>query len=234
MDMQLHIKNLQIGYRKKVIGETFSATVSESRGQLILLVGRNGSGKSTLLRTLAGLQSELSGEITLNGEALAKMDTRKRATLLSFVQTRPPAYTDLTVGEVVALGAYPIQLQSDSEEVRSSLNKLGVSSLAHQRLDSISDGERQKAMIARALVQDTPIILMDEPTAFLDYPSRIDWWRHVAEMRETGKLLIVSTHDLAMVKDVTVDRFWLLNRKGGFFKELNDYDEVLQQLISNS
>lgn len=233
MDMQLHIKNLQIGYRKKTIGETFSATVSESSGQLILLVGRNGSGKSTLLRTLAGLQSELSGEITLNGEVLAKMDTRKRATLLSFVQTRPPAYTDLTVGEVVALGAYPIQLQSDSEEVRSSLNKLGVSSLAHQRLDSISDGERQKAMIARALVQDTPIILMDEPTAFLDYPSRIEWWRHVAEMRATGKLLIVSTHDLAMVKDVTVDRFWLLNREGNFFTELNNYEEVLRQLSSD-
>lgn len=234
MSVHITIANLRIGYRNKAIGTAFSAEVSPSGGALILLVGRNGSGKSTLLRTLAGLQSPLEGEVMIEGLALHSMNIRKRATLLSFVQTTPPHYTDLTVGEVVALGAYPLPLNANDAVVLAELDRLGIVTLTDRRLDGISDGERQKAMIARALVQDTPVILMDEPTAFLDYPSRIDWWKHVDQMRESGKTLIVSTHDLAMVQNVPVDRFWLLNRENDFFTELDDYDEVLRQLSFNS
>jgi iron complex transport system ATP-binding protein len=234
MSVRIDIANLQIGYRNKAIGSPFSASIDSKGGTLILLVGRNGSGKSTLLRTLSGLQSPLAGDISVDGQLLRETGIRRRATLMSMVQTTPPHYTDLTVGEVVALGAYPLPLRADDDAVIEELQRLGIEELIHRRLDSISDGERQKAMIARALIQDTPIIFMDEPTAFLDFPSRIDWWKHVAQMRASGKTLIVSTHDLAMVKDVDVDRFWLLNRDADFFTALDEYDEVLRQLGSNA
>lgn len=241
MDRQpvISARNLTIGYGSKAVVSDINLDLYPA--ELTMLAGANGRGKSTLLRTLAGVQPPLSGAITLSGESLASMSPRKLSQTISLVYTDRTLAGALTVEEVVALGRQPYtgffgRLDSaDRRIVADAMEAVGITPLAARYLATLSDGERQKAMIARALAQDGSIIILDEPTAFLDVASRLetmDLLSHLAHDR--GKAILLSTHDLTEAID-TADRAWLITPErrltGGTIDRLladNSFDTLFQ------
>ena len=202
----LEVQTLHIGYKKALIDQI---DLEAKAGEIVAVIGRNGTGKSTFLKTMGGLIPAVSGKITWNTHDILRINAKQRAQFISIVQTSAPEWTGLTVQEVIALGAYPEKIDPAHVKVVSLLSTFRLEKVSKQRVDEISDGEQQKTMIARALMQDTPIILMDEPTAFLDYPSPKEWWELVSDLRSKNKLIIVATHDIAMLREKGADRIWL-------------------------
>jgi iron complex transport system ATP-binding protein len=205
----VELKSLVIGYAKKALSEPLNAEVE--RGQLIIVAGRNGSGKSTLLRTLCGLQPKIDGDVLLNGQSISALSNRERSKQVALVLSQAPLTTSLKVAEVIALGAWPAMVGESDDRIVQLLDRFGLRHRANYPLDQISDGERQKAMIARALMQNTPILVMDEPTAFLDLPSSMQWWKDINILLGEGLTVIVSTHDLHYARRYgNIDRFWVM------------------------
>ena len=201
---RIEINHLTIGYRHREVASNLSACLKG--GSLTCLIGRNGLGKTTLLRTLAGFQPALSGEINLViGEQSHRLDVLSRAHLSRFVSvvlTEKIDVTHITVNEMVGMGRMPytgfwgLQSEADGLVVSEALRAVGISSLQRD-VSTLSDGERQKVMIAKAQAQQTPVVLLDEPTAFLDYPSKVNMMKLLAEMAHVqGKIVLLSTHDL--------------------------------------
>ena len=189
-------------------------------GELVCLLGPNGAGKSTLLRTLAGLQPPLSGRLDLGGMPLAGLSAPERARQLSVVLTDRVDAGNLTVQELVSLGRYPhtgwLGSLSDHDEaqVQAALAATDTTHFARRPVAELSDGERQKVLLARALAQDTPIVLLDEPTAHLDLPNRVTLMRLLHRLaRQTGKAILLSTHELDLALQAA-DRVWLLPAAG--------------------
>jgi ABC-type cobalamin/Fe3+-siderophores transport system ATPase subunit len=166
-----------------------AADLSIRGGGFHLLVGRNGAGKSSLLRAMAGLQALQGGAIVLNGSDVHAMSSAARAQSLAFVASTPPRTSQLRVGEVLSLAA------SKADRVMEVLAQYGELAWAQQRMDALSDGQAQRVMFARAVLQGTPWIFMDEPTAFLDVPSRRAFWTHAVQVAEQGTTLVLATHD---------------------------------------
>ena len=215
----MHLQHLSIGYPKKVIAQQISAQLSEA--SLTALVGVNGAGKSTLLRTLTGEQKALEGTLTLYGKTLETYSRSDRARLIAVVLTQKVEAPQMLVEEVVALGRLPYtnlmgSLKStDLEVINHALHVTGITHLRQRRIGSLSDGERQRVMLAKALAQQTPFILMDEPTAFLDYPSRTETFMLLRKLAyEERKSILISTHDLDLALQCC-DHIWLLD-KGQF------------------
>ncbi len=178
---------------------------SLSTGELAAVTGPNGIGKSTLLRTLAGIQPALSGDIFLHKTRLEQYTSSGLASKLSLVLTEQPPSRNLTVGEVVALGRHPYTnwmgtlTSSDSEKIKESLQLVNIHSLQHKKCFELSDGQLQKVMIARALAQDTPLIILDEPTTHLDIYHKayiLKLLKHIAH--ETGKTILFSSHEIEL------------------------------------
>ena len=220
--MELVLKNLVIGYNTRAGQRRVTAPLSVKlpEGRLICLVGRNGVGKSTLLRSLSGLQPPLSGDVLLGGSSIASYSHKALARLVSVVTTRDVPVPSMTSWEVVALGRSPYtqfwgQLSpADKEIVDRSIDITGISPLASRRVGSLSDGERQKVMIAKAIAQETPVILLDEPTAFLDYPSKVSTLSLLSRLaREMGCTILVSTHDVEHALRLS-DEVLLLQKEG--------------------
>ncbi len=220
--MELVLKDLVIGYNTRAGQRRVTAPLSVKlpEGRLICLVGRNGVGKSTLLRSLSGLQPPLSGDVLLGGSSIASYSHKALARLVSVVTTRDVPVPSMTSWEVVALGRSPYtqfwgQLSSaDKEIVDRSIDITGISPLASRRVGSLSDGERQKVMIAKAIAQETPVILLDEPTAFLDYPSKVSTLSLLSRLaREMGRTILVSTHDVEHALRLS-DEVLLLQKEG--------------------
>jgi len=189
-------------------------------GELVCLLGPNGAGKSTLLRTLAGLQPPLSGRLDLGPTALASLSTAERARQLSIVLTDRVEAGNLTVLELVRLGRHPHTgwlgglSAHDEAQVQAALAATGTTAFAARPVGELSDGERQKVLLARALAQDTPIVLLDEPTAHLDLPNRVTLMRLLHRLaRQTGKAILLSTHELDLALQAA-DRVWLLPADG--------------------
>lgn len=213
--LQLH--QLTIGHGRTALTTPLTATLAV--GALTALVGRNGCGKSTLLRTMAGLHAPLGGEVRVNQQRVADLSAQQRARHFALVladRAQPPL---LTVGEVVALGRRPYTswlggLQpTDHAAVEEAMQQCGVLSLAHRSLSTLSDGERQRVMIARALAQVTPMIFLDEPTAFLDFPAKVETLILLHRIaRSQQKLILLSTHDLELTFQLA-DRLWVLHEK---------------------
>lgn len=191
-------------------------TVSLPEGRLTCLIGYNGAGKSTLLRTLAGFQPKLGGNIYIGGREISDYAGRELSRTVSVVLTSKPDVMNMTVREIVALGRTPYTGywgtlgDEDRRIVDDSMRQVGIDRLAERMSGTLSDGERQKMMIAKALAQQTPLIILDEPTAFLDYPSKVETMLLLVRLcRETGKTIFMSTHDLELALQ-TADMLWLM------------------------
>lgn len=207
-------RDLTIGYGDRAIAT--GITVDLYAGELTMLAGANGRGKSTLLRTLAGVQPPLDGTVTVGGRNLASLSPRMLSKTVSLVYTDRTLAGALTVSEVVALGRQPYtgffgRLGADDRRiVADAMEAVGITPLAGRYLATLSDGERQKAMIARALAQDGEIIILDEPTAFLDAASRLETMALLGDLaRGRSKAVLLSTHDIAEAVD-SADRAWLI------------------------
>jgi len=219
----LHTEQLVIGYhagKKQAKAIAGPLDLHLYAGELICLLGPNGCGKSTLLRTIAGLQLPLAGAIDLEGESLLKMKPTQLARKLSLVLTDNVRSGNLDVQAVVALGRYPysgwlgILTDEDKQVTENALLVTHTATFATRKIDSLSDGECQKVMLARAIAQDTPLIILDEPTAHLDLPSRIQLMRLLHQLaRETNKAILISTHELDLALQVA-DQIWLMDSDG--------------------
>jgi iron complex transport system ATP-binding protein len=202
----LSTNNLSIGYKEKhkpanvLIG---NINFSIFPGDFVCLVGPNGCGKSTLLRTLTGIQKPISGEVLINGKEISVLDRQELSKEISIVLTESFGMVNASVNSIVSLGRYPhnnwlgILRDEDLKIIKNVLQVTGLSSYINKNILELSDGIRQKVMIARALVQDTPLILLDEPTAFLDAPSKLEIIHMLRSLaKQFNKSIILSSHDL--------------------------------------
>ncbi len=214
---------LTTGYRRggkeKRVGKDINAALYS--GELTALLGRNGAGKSTLMRTLAGFQPPLEGRVEIGGRALTDFKGRELARTVSVVLTEKPTLENMDAEALVGLGRAPYtgfwggMGPDDREAVDRAIRLVGIEDLRKREVQSLSDGERQKVMIAKALAQDTPVIFLDEPTAFLDYPSKVELMKLLGELAKSeDKTVFVSTHDLEIALRLS-DRFWILDKEKG-------------------
>lgn len=194
---------LTVGYRGHRVVEDIS--LSLPCGRLVCLLGPNGAGKSTLLRTLCGFQPPIAGTVTISGNDITTMSAAEVARLVSVVLTNRPLTPSLTAAEMVGMGRAPYtgfwgRLSDDDRRlVSEAMQTVGIAPLATRRMGQLSDGELQKVMIAKALAQHTPVIVLDEPTAFLDYPSKVAVMKTLARLaHDEGKTILMSTHDLEL------------------------------------
>lgn len=199
----IELHGVTLGYGERVL--MANASVGFGWGELTALIGRNGTGKSTLLRTIAALAKPQRGVITIAGRDVASLTMKEVAGQIAFVSTDDVRVQNLHVWDVVSLGRAPYTnwvgrlTAEDRAKVEESLRLVGMEQFAEASMDSLSDGERQRVMIARALAQDTPIILLDEPTAFLDLPNKYEICLLLRRLaHKEGKCILFSTHDLSI------------------------------------
>lgn len=202
--MQITLSHLSVGYK---IGHAVVSDINLTlqSGKLASLIGANGVGKSTLLKTLTGFLPKLEGSLLLDGKDISEFSQRALARQISIVLTQKPDVQNLTVEEIVGLGRSPYTgffgklHANDQQIVDESITAVGIEKLKNRMIQTLSDGERQKVMIAKALAQQTPIIFLDEPTAFLDFSSKVETFQLLQRMaHEMGKLVLLSTHDLEL------------------------------------
>lgn len=202
--MKITLEQLSVGYKG------FSPVVTDinveiKSGELTCLIGSNGIGKSTLLKTLTGFLPKLGGRLLIDGRDIDLLSQRERAKYISIVLTYKADVQNLSVAEMVGMGRMPYTgfwgklNANDREIVAEAINMVGINHLKDRMVQTLSDGERQKVMIAKALAQQTPIILLDEPTSFLDFPSKVEMLQLLHRLaKETDKVVFLSTHDLEL------------------------------------
>ncbi len=217
MSTLLATRELSVGFARMPLLE--GVNIALNAGELVALIGVNGGGKSTLLRTLSGVQAPLSGVVEINGGPLNDLSAWLRAKQMALVLTERPQAGLLDVRTLIAFGRQPWtghfgRLTSrDEAAIDKAMDLAGVSAFAARSLHQLSDGEAQRVMIARALAQDTPLLLLDEPTAFLDLVNRVRVFRLLRDLaHKEGKGLLLSTHDLQSALDLC-DRVLLINGK---------------------
>jgi len=219
----LTTKNLSIGYSKKGKTDIIQSglDLQLSAGELVCLIGPNGSGKSTLLRTLTGLQKPLTGTTFIDGKDITRIKQNEKALMLALVLTERVDIENTTVYNLVSLGRHPhsdwwgnITPEEDTV-IREAIEMVHMDHKMHQNINELSDGERQRAMIAKALAQDTPIIMLDEPTAHLDLPNRVEIMLLLHKLaHKTQKAILLSTHELDLALQAA-DRIWLISSDFG-------------------
>ncbi len=217
----LSARSLAIGWRGK--GALAQGIELELRsGELAVLVGPNGSGKSTLLRTLVGTQAPLSGDASILGQAVGRLSVEERARRAATVFTDRFDSGYFSVFDIVAFGRYPYTdargalSDRDVAAVEAAIASAGLAELAGRPFSELSDGERQKALVARAVAQDCPLLVLDEPTAFLDASARVEVFHLVRRLaREAGKAVVLSTHDIDHALRYA-DRLWLMDGEHRF------------------
>ena len=219
----IRLRDLSIGYpdkhNTKRVAEHLNASIHS--GELTCLLGTNGVGKSTLLRTLSAFQPPLGGTIDLLDRPLSTYDDRQLATVIGVVLTEKSDIRNMTVEELVGLGRSPYTgfwgtlKEGDRRIVHEAIARVRIESLTQRMVHTLSDGERQKVMIAKALAQETPIIFLDEPTAFLDFPSKVEVMQLLHNLTHTlQKTVFMSTHDLELALQIA-DKIWLMDRTNG-------------------
>lgn len=191
-------------------------------GELTCLLGANGIGKSTLMRTLCGFQPKLAGKIFILGKEISDFSEKELARTLSVVLTEKTTVRNMTAYDLIGIGRSPYTGfwgtldDTDKKVVDKAVELVKIEELSHRTVDTLSDGERQKVMIAKALAQQTEIILLDEPTAFLDFQSKVEIMQLLHRLtREAGKTIFMSTHDLELALQVA-DKIWLAGPSGHF------------------
>lgn len=217
----LYAENLTPGYTRQSGPESMQKGLNLKvlPGRLTAVIGPNGSGKSTLLRTLCGIQEPLAGRVFFDNKPVSAYSLSERSTLLAMVLTDRITDSFLTVEELVGFGRYPHlnwlsrMGKADLEVIEKAISSCGLQLIRKSTLERISDGERQRAMIARAIAQDTPVIILDEPTAHLDLKSRVDILSLLKNLaHQTEKAVVVATHELELALNLA-DQIWLLPDK---------------------
>ena len=215
--------HLSIGYSKKGKTDVIQSELNLQlrAGELVCLIGPNGSGKSTLLRTLTGLQKPLSGKTSIDGKEISKLKQLEKALLIALVLTERVDIENATVYNLVSLGRHPHSnwwgniTEKEDLIIREAIEMVHLEHKIHQNINELSDGERQRAMIAKALAQNTPIIMLDEPTAHLDLPNRVEIMLLLHKLaHKTDKAILLSTHELDIALQAA-DRIWLISSEKG-------------------
>ena len=215
------LKDLSIGYtqkgNEKVVAQGLNAAINS--GELTCLLGCNGIGKSTLLRTLSAFQPALGGELRITNyelRSLTSFTDKELSRLIGIVLTEKPDVRNMTTEDLVGMGRSPYTgfwgtLTADDRQIAAeAIGMVGIESLRGRMIHTLSDGERQKVMIAKTLAQQTPIIYLDEPTAFLDYPSKVEMMQLLRRLaHEQQKTIFLSTHDVELALQLA-DRLWLM------------------------
>ena len=213
--MQLQLNHLTTGYGNRIVTPDINATLVP--GELTSLLGPNGVGKSTLLRTLSAFLPPLQGEIVLQGKSLNSLSASQLSRLVGVVLTERPDVQNMTVRDMVGMGRSPYTgfwgrlTMEDEQYVTEAMKLAGITVLEKRMFSTLSDGERQKVMIAKVLAQQTPVILLDEPTAFLDFPSKVETLRLLRRLaHEMQKIIFLSTHDVELALQLS-DRLWIMH-----------------------
>ncbi|SDX09787.1 ABC transporter ATP-binding protein [Aequorivita viscosa] len=221
----IEVRNLAVGYSAKNGNSTVADEINFvlAEGELVSLVGANGIGKSTLLRTLTGMQKPISGSISINGKPLNSYSAFQLATLLSVVLTEPPATKNLSVRELISLGRQPYTnwigslSENDKKAIQFALEATETTALAERKCYELSDGQMQRVSIARALAQDTPIIVLDEPTTHLDLYHRAYVLKLLKNLAsETNKTILFSTHEIDLAIQLA-DSMIVMSKNQTFF-----------------
>ena len=224
-NINIELKQLSVGYEQpgeKPLEVLTGVNFNAAPGEMVALIGSNGIGKSTLLRTVAGFQSWYAGDIQIGGSRLKTLRPKEIARIMSFVSTENIRIPNLSVFDLVAFGRFPytnwigMLTEEDSFIVKEAIKKVGLQHFENRSVMQISDGERQRAMIARALAQDTPVIILDEPTAYLDVSNKYEIF-HLLQLlaSEKKKTVILSTHDLNIALR-EVDKLWIVTENGNY------------------
>ncbi len=221
----LTAENLSIGYRENSTEMILASAMNFSLnpGELVCLIGPNGAGKSTLIRTLAGLQLSLSGSISLLGKPLGAYASRQIAQLISLVLTTPVQVINMTAFDIVALGRHPFTnwlghiTNQDKRIIEQALRAVGAVQFADREITHLSDGERQKIMVARALAQQPRVLILDEPTAFLDFPNRVEILAMLHRLaNQSDQAILLSTHDLNLAISIA-DKMMIMDDLGNLY-----------------
>lgn len=231
----IKIENLSTGFRSKretnkLLHKNLNLQINSS--ELICILGPNGAGKSTLLKTLLGFELPLEGKVVFNNTNLDQVSVREMAKLVSVVLTDKIDDLYLTAREIIATGRYPYGSftgklsEDDLTKIESAEGKVGIGQLSNHKFTTLSDGEKQKVMIARAIVQATPFIFLDEPVAFIDAPSKIGIMQLLHQLvHEMGKGILMATHDIDSALNYA-DKIWLLGIDGSW--ETGTPDDLLE------
>lgn len=221
--MVLTTHNLAIGYDRKTIQSDLNLSAEPS--QMIALLGTNGTGKSTLLRTIASLQPSLAGDVMFDGRQINTLPSSERAKSVSVVLTDTITSQHMTVYDLISMGRIPYTTwtnrisHTDDKVIKDSCRQVNLLHKLHNPVNELSDGERQRASIARALAQDTPLILLDEPTSHLDLPNRIEVMLLLKRLAEqNGKTIIISTHEINLALQ-TAHHIWFLTPCHGILSD---------------
>lgn len=238
-DLILEIKNLSVGY-SSAICKGINANVN--RGELVGLIGKNGSGKSTLIKTILGIEKQLSGQILINNEDINFWSVQKRAKNISVVFSRLSQAPAITVYELIALGRLAhgkgiskLKL-SERELIESSLQLIGINHLRNKLANQLSDGQLQMVMVARAMVQDTQLVVMDEPTSHLDIENQFKIFELIDKLsKKTGKVFIIASHQIDMLLQSSTQIWWIDD--GNFhagYPEQIAYEQMIYDKLSQS
>lgn len=218
-EITIALEQLTTGYiargNQRVISKNLNAGLH--KGELTCLLGVNGAGKSTLLRTLSAFIPSISGKICLLNKDLNEYNPKELSKLIGVVLTGRMEQSGLSVYDMVSMGRSPYTGfwgtlgEEDKQIVSQAIQQIKITHLQERTMDTLSDGERQKVMIAKALAQETPVIFLDEPTAFLDFPSKVEMMQMLQGLaHDMGKTVFLSTHDLELALQIA-DKLWLLD-----------------------
>lgn len=231
----LEISNVCIGYQGNSLCKNIKTSVSQ--GQLVLFLGANGKGKSTLIRSIAGLQSPISGAIKIQGKDLSSYSLKDLAKQVSFLPSSNEMVDGITVIELLSFSRIPFKtwFQNTNDEDMDVITKVAEQTGIIENLDksynTLSDGQKQKVNIARCLVQETPLILLDEPTAHLDIVNKIKIFELIKELTKSGKTFICVTHDIRDASSYA-DQFWMIDNDSVFRTSENSMSTTSEDLIA--
>ncbi len=214
----IELEKVKIGFGNKVLADDINLTLQS--GSITAVVGRNGSGKSTLLKTIPGLLPPLSGSIFIDGKNIKAYDGVELALKVAMVLTEPVITRDLNVTELVSYGRYPHTSwlgkirNEDMEIIMQSIEETGLKTLSNRTISSLSDGEMQRVMIAKALAQQTPVMILDEPTSHLDIYNRKEIVSLLRDLAKKKNMTILfSSHEPDLVEKYA-DKVWLFGKSG--------------------
>jgi len=241
----LEATKLQIGYlsKKKETVVASNININLKSGELVCVLGKNGIGKSTLLRTLTSVQPKLSGTISLLEKPLEAIPVKELSKNISLVLTEKIPQSNLTVYELIALGRQPYTnwigtlTDEDLKQINFAMEQTHLQNLKHKRCDELSDGQLQRVMICRALAQNTPIIILDEPTAHLDIQHKIETFILLKKLAKTlHKTILISTHEIQLALQMATT-IWLMTDSGfitGTPKKLIENNSINQLFDSDT